>query len=122
MTTMENHTETPPPPALPAPRTPGEHEGSVAGLCCADVHADLIDAALDIKDAWMVGGDMWRDMVRQQPLHPSMQRLLDSGATVEHRHHRGNGVGPLAAPDTDPLAVGAGESGGAPHQPARADQ
>lgn len=47
-----------------------------------------MEAALDVADAWRASGTNWRDMTREQPLHPSMQRLLDACDTVDHRHHR----------------------------------
>ena len=102
------------PAAVPAPR--GEHSSCV---CCADVRADLADAALDMFDAWMVGGVTWVEMTRQQPPHPSMRRLLDCCATVEHRHHRGSGDGETTALNADPWAAGAG--GGQPPLPVRVD-
>lgn len=87
--------------AVPAPR--GQHstcEGASCP-CCVDARADLIQAVHDLHDAWLLGGDYWAEMTRQQPLHPSMRRLLDCSATVEHRHHRGSsaGEGATVAPD-----------------------
>lgn len=73
------------------------------------MRADLVDAALDIADAWQASGPCWVEMTRQQPSHPSMQRLLDAGATLEHRHHRGHRhVGELAALNADRAAAGNG--------------
>lgn len=85
------------------------------------MRADLVDAAHDIADAWQAGGPCWVEMTRQQPPHPSMQRLLDAGATLEHRHHLGRShAGELAALNTDRAAA---ERGGLfpPPTPARVD-
>lgn len=73
---------------IPAPRSP--HSGCECSSCdcCAEVRADMVDAALDIADAHLAGGQYWQEMTREQPLHPSMQRLLDSCDTLDHRHHR----------------------------------
>lgn len=73
---------------VPAPRS--EHSSCACSscACCAGVRADLVDAALDIADAYRSGGADWTAMTCQQPLHPSMQRLLDAGDTLDHRHHR----------------------------------
>jgi hypothetical protein len=61
----------------------------------------MVDAALDVADAWLAGGVAWAEMTHQQPPHPSMRRLLDSCATVDHRHHRGGRTGKGVAQSTD---------------------
>ena len=73
---------------IPAPRSP--HHACVCATCtcCVEVRADLVEAALDVADAWMAGGSWWADMTREQP-HPSMRRLLDAAHTLDHRHHGG---------------------------------
>lgn len=82
---------------VPAPRSEHTPCGCSSCACCAEVRADLLDAALDVADAWMAGGAYWAEMTRQQPPHQSMRRLLDSCATIDHRHHRGP-AGGCAAP------------------------
>ena len=95
---------------MPAPRS--EHSTCECGscACCDQVRADLVDAALDLADAWAAGGQHWAEMTAQQPPHPSMQRLLDSCATIEHRHHGGSSGRCIAALEADQTA--AGNSGG----------
>lgn len=91
-------------PAVPLPRSEG---GSCA--CCADMRADMTDASADVFDAFLVGGSVWVEMTRQEPLHPSMQRLLDCRATVDHRHRRGShDTTATTALDTDLWAAGSG--------------
>lgn len=90
---------------VPAPRS--EHSTCVCSSCpcCDEVRADLVDAARDVADAHMLGGEYWTEMTRQQPLHLSMKRLLDAAATLEHRHHGGRRhTGETAAPDSDQAA------------------
>lgn len=61
--------------------------------CCAAVRAELIDAVLDLADGWMAGGEIWVEMTRQRPLHPSMKRLLDAAEALDRRHHTGEPPG-----------------------------
>lgn len=106
---------------VPAPRS--EHSSCACSscACCAEVRADLVDAARDVADAHALGDDYWVEMTRQQPLHPSMKRLLDSGATLEHRHHGGSShAGELAAREAGPVAGGV-EGLFPPPAPARVD-
>lgn len=72
---------------VPAPRSAHSTCACASCPCCVEVRADLHEAAMDLADAWMAGTPFWQDITRQQPLHPSMKRLLDATATLEHRHH-----------------------------------
>lgn len=107
---------------VPAPRS--EHTACACSscACCAQTRGDLHEATLDVMDAWLAGGPFWAEMTRQQPPHPSMQRLLDSCATFEHRHHRGSSGGCAATPDADQAATEARGGGLFPAPlPARVD-